>query len=323
MIKNNNDYKKSKNKTIKMNKKVNKTIKHKRKDNKIYIKKSIDSYMDNSTDSSMDSSINKSKSISNKKIMFNYISPKSKENFDMNNYFTDSSELYKMMNKKYSTFEELFKYQRIIKKNKIFSEKENLWAEEYLQPIIDFFGDYVFIIQIFGVLRDDNYIYENIQDEDLIASFSNFIIGTRQIHFAGRGHWYANNGNAIKWIDPYEVGVQIKGTNQFCQTYAQMIMANEIDLPVKQNHNNLDIYYKYTKKALLWQKKHLDLFNKNIHGLLKIYEIKTNVLFTPSKEQIVIMNLINRFNEIYHKHDILMKMPYACLNVVNIETSLI
>jgi hypothetical protein len=281
-------------KSKKLSKGTNKTIKHKKKSTR-YNKKS--------------------KKPVHKKIQFFYI-PKSTEKFDMDTYFIDAPELSELINKRYNSIEELIQYQKNIKKNKIWSEKENLWVDEYLQPIIDFFGDYDFIIQIFTVLRNDSDKYENIDDD-------NFIKGGRQIYFAGRGHWYANNGTTKGWIDPYEVGVQIKGTNQFCQTYAQMIMSGEIKFPTVYIHNDLNVYYEYTNQALLWQKKHLNLFHKSIPELLKTYNIKNNTLFTPNNEQKTIIDLINKFNDIYHKHDILMNMPYACLNVVNIETSLI
>jgi hypothetical protein len=254
--------------------------------------------------------------------------------FNENTYFSKVPDLMNKINKEYKNTKELLEYQKFIKntKDKNIEEIENKWAEDFLQPIIDFFGDQRFINILFKVLKNDKHIYNEdykkskdcLSDEDddsvykgLVVKHKCFVYEKRQLYFAKLGHWYANDGKTNKWIDPY-IGIQLGGTNQFCQTYAQILMSRdtkEFELKQSKNTNEVDVYYDNTKTALEWQRKQLDIFKNGVDKVLDINNYPEELDYITYND---IIELLESFIDIYPKHRVLMQMPYACINVVTI-----
>lgn len=163
----------------------------------------------------------------------------------------------KCANQEFSTPKELFEYQKKVKENEEWKQKEQKWIDKYLQPLLILMGDPDIFwksvvkngkkIELYGIGK--NIVKKSRRNipmsENPQAYFS-------QNPFDESGHWYSRKPNEKKWFDSYTV-FQILGTNQFCQTFALMYLANELPfiLPEKKFSN----YYIYTKQALLFIQK--------------------------------------------------------------------
>lgn len=159
-------------------------------------------------------------------------------------------------------------FQKRMKGNKDIQEIEQHWVDTYLQPIIDFFGDedvwktIVPNVELYG-LKNKMTATRNIK-----------ITGQPQAHYSST-HWTSRLPNEKKWFNPYDK-YQIKGTNQFCQTFALMNLCHELppDAP-RPEYNSWTKYYYYTEKALEFMQKTVGKhFPKNKDILTKIKECR-------------------------------------------------
>ena len=167
----------------------------------------------------------------------------------------------KYANQEFSTPKDLLEYQKKVRKNEEWKKKEQLWIDKYLQPLLTLMGDpYIFWKSIYGKKIELYGIEKNV----IKKSRRNIQVSTNpqgyfsQNPFDETGHWYSRKPNEKKWFDSYTI-FQIVGTNQFCQTFALMHLANELPeiLPQEQFLN----YYIYTKHALLFIQKMISQSN--------------------------------------------------------------
>ena len=68
-----------------------------------------------------------------------------------------------------------------------------------------------------------------------------------RLEFTG-SHWNSRKANEIDWFEPY-ADYQIFGTNQFCQTFAMMYLADKLP-SINADKYNFTKYYTYTIEAL-------------------------------------------------------------------------
>jgi len=82
--------------------------------------------------------------------------------------------------------------------------------------------------------------------------------------FSG-SHWTSRRANSDKFFDPYD-HYQIKGTNQFCQTFAMMYITNSLPLPLtdswKRNYEYAVVALEYIKSVIQSIDKANIVFNK-------------------------------------------------------------
>jgi len=147
-----------------------------------------------------------------------------------------------MANIQYNTLKEVKKnYQSLIKKDKELVDIEQKWADKNLEVIIDFMGDidvWNFVIQ--GVVV---YGFDGSKASTRNKPVVNYPIAV----FTG-SHWNSRKANEADWFEPYD-DYQIFGTNQFCQTFAMMYLADRLPL-INNDNTDFTKYYTYTIEAL-------------------------------------------------------------------------
>lgn len=150
----------------------------------------------------------------------------------------------------YEKKKEVKQFQKRVKAtiNSHIQEMEQQWVDTYLQPVIDFFGEedvwkkVVPHVELYGL------------HHKMVATRNIKITGYPQAHYSST-HWTSRLPHEYKWFNPYDK-YQIKGTNQFCQTFALMNLCNELppDAP-RSTYNTWTKYYYYTEKALEFMQK--------------------------------------------------------------------
>jgi hypothetical protein len=147
-----------------------------------------------------------------------------------------------MANIQYNSLKELRKnYQSLVKKDKELVDIEQKWVDKNLEVIIDFMGDIdVWKFMIPGVVV---YGFDGSK-----ASTRNKPAVNNPIAVFTGSHWNSRKANEIDWFEPY-ADYQIFGTNQFCQTFAMMYLANKLP-SINVDKYNFTKYYTYTIEAL-------------------------------------------------------------------------
>ena len=141
-----------------------------------------------------------------------------------------------MANKQYESRAQLKEYQRIVAKDKDLQKIEQQWVDTYMTPIVDIMGGDMWDAVTAKVYGMDGRASTRARAK---------IAPENEAVFSG-AHWRSRKAGEEEWFDPYDV-YQIKGTNQFCQTYAMMYLLNS--LPSRGLGKWTD-YYLYTKGAL-------------------------------------------------------------------------
>ena len=146
------------------------------------------------------------------------------------------NEWLKIANVKYDSKKEVKKYQSKVKK--YYSNIEQKWVDENLQPIIDLIGD------------EDIWkcIIPNVELHglDKRISIKHIKVSNNPQGYYSQQHWYSRKPDEEEWFDSYD-NYQVQGTNQFCQTFA---LLNLLDLLPETQNNDWLKYYDYTKYAL-------------------------------------------------------------------------
>jgi len=148
----------------------------------------------------------------------------------------------KLANIQYDSLKEVRKnYQSWIKSDKELVDIEQKWVDKNLEVIIDFMGDidvWNFVIQ--GVVV---YGFDGSKASTRNKPVVNYPIAV----FTG-SHWNSRKANESDWFEPYD-DYQIFGTNQFCQTFAMMYLADRLPL-INYDTTDFTKYYTYTIEAL-------------------------------------------------------------------------
>lgn len=163
-----------------------------------------------------------------------------------------------MANKKYSSKKDVIKnYQKVISKDTNLSDEEQFWVDENLIPLIDFMGDEDVWISMIPKVQ--------VQGAQGRASSRKLPITPYPIAVFSGAHWTSRKANESLFFDPYD-HYQIKGTNQFCQTFAMMFLADALPLPLPDGWER---NYEYARNALQFIKNVIsfldpknDAFNK-------------------------------------------------------------
>ena len=128
-------------------------------------------------------------------------------------------------------------YQKVLKKTGL-ADIEQEWVDINLAPLIDFMGDTnVWEKVVPGV------VVEGAQGR---ASPRKKAVTPRPLAIFSGAHWTSRKANESTFFDPYD-HYQIPGTNQFCQTFAMMYLADALPLPLP---DGWDKNYEYAKNAL-------------------------------------------------------------------------
>jgi len=147
-----------------------------------------------------------------------------------------------LANIQYDSLKEVRKnYQSWIKSDKELVDIEQKWVDKNLEVIIDFMGDidvWNFVIQ--GVVV---YGFDGSKASTRNKPVVNYPIAV----FTG-SHWNSRKANEADWFEPYD-DYQIFGTNQFCQTFAMMYLADRLPL-INNDTTDFTKYYTYTIEAL-------------------------------------------------------------------------
>lgn len=211
-----------------------------------------------------------------------------------------------MADKEYTTLQNAKKYRKIVsycgdndeelekKYNKETSSlacQEQYWTNHNLMFLVDFMGD----LKLWE--------YLNIKVTEGRPILNAYDISNA---FYSGSHWYGRKAHDKKSFDPYD-GFQIRGSNQFCQTYAMMYIYDKLPEKIMDKEKKFTKYYEYTKKALDFIKyiidSHFDGWVK-FSNIKKIEVIDKKISMTEYKEQ-----LYKALNEcIAH--------PNICLNVI-------
>jgi len=151
-------------------------------------------------------------------------------------------EWLKLANHQYnSVYEIIHNYTDMIKHNKVLKKIEQHWVDKNLQVIIDFMGDE----EVWAFMLPDVVVHGTGKQKR--ASSRIIPPGNTSIAVYSGSHWRSRKSSTSKWFDPYD-DYQIKGTNQFCQTFAMM---NLLDyLPTLISTKSVAKYYSYTLYAL-------------------------------------------------------------------------
>jgi hypothetical protein len=141
-------------------------------------------------------------------------------------------------NTRYPTFDHVKKFQEWVESDPARSQLDQDWADEYIQPLVDFMGD----SHVIRMKID----YKSPLDYPVNVPTMGFC----------SGHWYARKPGDTKAFNPYDE-YQVPGTNQFCQTYALMYHANKLP---RKRYGSWTKYYSYTLSALKFIKATLQRF---------------------------------------------------------------
>lgn len=150
-------------------------------------------------------------------------------------------------NTEFSTMAQVRAYQNLVKKHRnTYYKWEDAWFKKYFDPIPHFMasGDvWSFVlnrrVHEQHTISNVNTVQNSLNGETPIAIFiGNPVTG---------GHWLSRRPDQRRNFDPYDE-YQVHGTNQFCQTYALMNLANA--LPTPSTNTTKIKYYRYTRVAL-------------------------------------------------------------------------
>ena len=147
-----------------------------------------------------------------------------------------------MANIQYNTLKEVRKnYQSLVKKDKELVDIEQKWVDKNLEVIIDFMGD----IDVWNFMIPGIVVYGF---DGSKASTRNKPAVNHPIAVFTGSHWNSRKANETDWFEPY-ADYQIFGTNQFCQTFAMMYLADKLP-EIDHDKHNFTKYYTYTIQAL-------------------------------------------------------------------------
>lgn len=147
-----------------------------------------------------------------------------------------------MANIQYNSRKEVIKnYQSLIKKDKELVDIEQKWVDKNLEIIIDFMGD----IDVWNFMIPGVVVYGF---DGSKASTRNKPVVNHPIAVFTGSHWNSRKANETDWFEPY-ADYQIFGTNQFCQTFAMMYIADKLPA-INADKYNFTKYYTYTIEAL-------------------------------------------------------------------------
>lgn len=177
-----------------------------------------------------------------------------------------------MANKKYHSKKDVLDYQKVVAKDKILSRKEQDWVDKYLTPLIDFMGDEdvwnstIKKVQVLGAQGR--------------ASSRRLATTTYPVAVFSGAHWTSRKANEKIFFDPYD-HYQVEGTNQFCQTFAMMFLADDLPLPLpdgwERNYEYAKLALEFIKSVITNLDSQNDAFNK----------LEDNGDPVPSKRQIL------------------------------------
>ena len=147
-----------------------------------------------------------------------------------------------MANIQYKNIKEIKKnYQSLIKKDKKLVDIEQKWVDKNLKVIIDFMGD----IDVWNFMIPGIVVYGF---DGSKASTRNKPAVNHPIAVFTGSHWNSRKATETAWFEPY-TEYQIFGTNQFCQTFAMMYLADKLPT-INADNSNFTKYYTYTIEAL-------------------------------------------------------------------------
>lgn len=187
-------------------------------------------------------------------------------------------------NQKFSNYREYKKFRTELAKTKGMANVEQKWADTYLQPVIDFMGDYelwnYFSNSQIDVREQRN--TRNIINDHLTAIFTG-------------GHWYGYKPGKKQLFDPYSK-YQYPGSNQFCQTFTLMYLTNNLPQDRDVVNKSFKNYYDYTLDALLFINQYIIVL----------------------KDQKINSEVTKKLNNIQKKVLMLLKYPNMALNCVEL-----
>lgn len=158
----------------------------------------------------------------------------------------------KVADQEFSSLTDILSYQKKVQENEEWKKKEQMWVDNYLQPLIDLMGESKIWKSTVG---PDVELY-GVDKNDPKRSRRNIPMSENPQAYFGRvdsvGHWYSRKPNHKEWFDPYTT-YQFIGTNQFCQTFALMNLIDALPNIVEKT-SQLSSYYVYTKQALYFIK---------------------------------------------------------------------
>lgn len=161
-------------------------------------------------------------------------------------------------NIQYKSLKELKKnYQTLIKRDKKLVDIEQKWVDKNLEVIIDFMGD----IDVWNFMIPGIIVYGF--DGSKVSTRNKPLVNYPIALFTS-SHWNSRKANEMHWFEPY-ADYQIFGTNQFCQTFAMMHLANKLP-SINNDKSNFTKYYIYTIEALNFIE---ELINKYPSSTLK------------------------------------------------------
>jgi hypothetical protein len=128
-----------------------------------------------------------------------------------------------MADKRYDSKKDVQKlYQKAITKTKM-SDIEQDWVDLNLAPLMEFMGD--------------TSVWESVVPGVQVEGSQGRASSRRKpktpypIAVFSGAHWTSRKGGDDTFFDPYD-HYQIQGTNQFCQTFALMYLADSLPLPL-------------------------------------------------------------------------------------------
>jgi hypothetical protein len=192
---------------------------------------------------------------------------------------------------------ELREYRKKVTTTREWEEIEQLWMDAYFSPLQDFMGS-----------RDADSPWKYLPDTVVqgVASMSSLkkipsnhniavFISRRIRQGDASGHWLSRRKGDKLFFDPYDE-YQIKGTNQFCQTFAMMNILDRLPSPHKSP--SWFRYYDYTYNAVLF-----------IESMLNNCRPNKNPISTPN------LTYLLKCVEECKRH------PNICLNAIEIDLS--
>jgi hypothetical protein len=133
------------------------------------------------------------------------------------------------------------RYQNWIRSDKELIDIEQKWVDKNLEVIIDFMGD----IDVWNFMIPGIIVYGF--DGSKTSTRNKPVVNHPIAVFTG-SHWNSRKANESDWFEPY-ADYQIFGTNQFCQTFALMYLADKLP-SIDNDNSNFTKYYTYTIEAL-------------------------------------------------------------------------
>lgn len=206
-------------------------------------------------------------------------------------YFKNQTRWFSVAEYKYNSINEIDLFQKKYENNESFMYYDGKW-EEHITEVINFMGNYA----VWKFMLDDKIIFQKTPPRSSNIKVSE----THRAYYTGH-HWLSIAKGTQVLFDPYEK-YQIKGTNQFCQTYALMNLLDR--LPGQDNQickiykdDTFEKYYYYTKCALKFilevarkaEKNQLKLYDEGNERYLKEIVQRTNYLYQHSN---LALNLI-------------------------------